>query len=132
MHLRKLHCTKNEVFHEVSPLTKYMLYFLLIFQLMLTLFYQIFFWLIITVLHCSAFSFRFWCYLLCLWLICDYIDIELRYVLLYCLFPWWFLENIHILSDKFPIWFIPFHRIFLIVKVGHTQLDWKHILATTN
>ena len=132
LHPRRLVSPEKNISLLVSLLTKWMLHSLLILQLILTLFYMMYYWLLLAVLHRSAFSFDFWCHFLFLRLICDYLKIEFRYALLYWLFLWWLLENFHILPDKFPMErIIPFHHTLLVMKVGNAQLDWKYILATT-
>ena len=78
-------------------------------QLILTLFYMMYYCLLLAVLHCSAFSFDFWCCFLFLQLTRDYLEIEFCYTLLYGFLLWWYLENFHILHDKFLINPIPLY-----------------------
>ena len=80
-------------------------------QLILTLFYMMYYLLRFAVLHRSAFSFDFRCHFFFLQFIRDYLEIEFCYALLYWLFLWRLLENFHILPYKFLVkLLIPFHR----------------------
>ena len=104
-------------------------------ELNLTLFYM-HYWLLLAVLHRSAFSFNFlWCHFLFLRLIRDYLETEFRYTLLYGLFLWWFLDNFHILPEKFPMeWLIPFQRTLLVMDtiraVLMNSLDLTYTICT--
>ena len=88
-------------------------------QLIFTLFYIMFYSLLLAFLHLSAFSIDFWCHFLFLRLIHDNLEIEFRYALPYWLFPWLFLENFYILSEKFRMeWLILFYSTLLVMKIG--------------
>ena len=97
---------KKEFLSIGSTVNKWTLRSLLMLQFILTLFYMMFYFLLVAVLIVQHF-FDFWCYILLLWLMRDYLKIEFRYVLLYRLIPWRLYKNFDILPDKFPIEWIP-------------------------